>query len=70
MNITKEDIEKGLRVVEYLYDQYGKEHTEFIWSRISTALRTYSESELKSMGDKIALFNGWNTLENLKRKDY
>lgn len=59
MNLTDEELEKGLKVTEYFYDHFGSDKAKFIMSRIAVAVKGHTYSELISVGEKIALFNGW-----------
>lgn len=64
----KEDVDRGLRVMEYLDKEYGAEKMKFIWDRIHTGILDYTEEQMMEMGDKIALFNDWTTVEKLRKK--
>ncbi len=45
--------------VEYFTRKYGEERARFLCKKIAPALRTASGVQLREMGDKIALLNGW-----------
>lgn len=59
---------KGIEVAAYFVKKYGENHAKFICSRIATGLETYTTQQLIDMGDKIAFFNDWVSLEELQKR--
>lgn len=56
---------KKEQVYEYFTKRYGLKNAHFIMSRLEAGINRYSLDELISMGDKLALFNGWVRIEDL-----
>ena len=60
------DFKKSLsmldKVFDYFADKYDDEKAGFICDRLSSGFTKYTYEQIISMGDKIALFNGWKNL--------
>jgi len=59
--------EKADIVVEHFVNKYDLKKCAFIMSKIGAGSNKFSPQELIEIGEKIALFNGWTTVDELNK---
>ena len=68
--MDNETIKKAVKVATYFTNQYGEGRAKLICEKLAISVDRFSYEDLINIGEKIALFNGYTTLENLQKKGY